>query len=612
MKIKSEKIVNLITEIDSIISRIAQEEKRYQNQLSAVCTTYERSARNLIHYHILRSVDLRDIQKKLGNLGLSRLARSEQHVMASLLNTIFILGRLFNSNNTNGSDELKKPGLSIKKGEKLLTQHTKSLLGYRSKGRRVRIMVTLPSEAANDLNLVLALASSGMNCARINCAHDEPEMWKKMIDNVQLAGNKIKRKITICMDLAGPKIRTGIIAKGPPVTRYSPNRNAFGRVIDPAVIPLVDSESLSSVLNGVVVSSEWLRKLKIEEKIVFKDTRDKQRELIVTKRQDEHVVFTQSNSTCYIGKGVDLHASHNDESTTSVINLPSSRTWLLIKPGDIVTVHASSKPGESASYDTDGKITSKAHISCTYPSVFESVKTGENIFFDDGKISGKITEVSKEYFDVVIHNAKTKGTKLRADKGINLPDTDLKQGGLTAKDYTDLAFIAEHADVVNYSFVNSPEDVENLIAELDKLGVLGKLGIILKIETKKAYDNLIDMLLTGMKTKHVGVMIARGDLAIETGWENIGRIQKEILTICSAAHVPVVWATQVLENLAKTGIPSRAEITDTVNSLKAECVMLNKGPFINQAMQLLNKILRNMEDYQHKNVEFFPEMEKSM
>ncbi len=609
MKIRTDKIESLIAEIDDIINRIALDEKMYTNRLSAVCTTYRRSARNLIHYHTLRTVDLRDIQKKLGNLGLSRLARSEQHVLASLMNTKFVLGKLIN---TFESEEMKKPGLSIKKGEKLLNRHTKSLLGYRSKGRRVRIMVTLPSEAANDLKLVLALASSGMNCARINCAHDEPETWKKMIDNVQLAGSKIKRKITICMDLAGPKIRTGLIAKGPPVTRYAPDRDAFGRVINPAVIPLVDSESLSNELNGVVVSSEWLRELKKEDRIRFKDTREKQRELIVRTRQNKHIVYTQSNNTCYIGKGTDLYYGHNEENTSTVFNLPLSRTWLLIKPGDIMTVHAAAEPGESASYDPDGKISNKAHISCTYPSVFESVKTGEYIFFDDGKIGGEITEVREGSFDVMIHNAKSKGTKLRADKGINLPDTDLKQGGLTAKDYTDLTFIAEHADVVNYSFVNTPEDVDNLIVELDKLGVLGKLGIILKIETKKAYDNIIDMLLTGMKTRHIGVMIARGDLAIETGWENIGRIQKEILTICSAAHVPVVWATQVLENLAKSGIPSRAEITDTVNSLKAECVMLNKGPFINRAMLLLDKILRNMEDYQHKNVAFFPEMEKSI
>jgi pyruvate kinase len=118
------------------------------------------------------------------------------------------------------------------------------------------------------------------------------------------------------------------------------------------------------------------------------------------------------------------------------------------------------------------------------------------------------------------------------------------------------------------------------------------------------------ILLAAMKAKHVGVMIARGDLAIETGWENIGKIQREILSICNAAHIPVVWATQVLENLAKKGLPSRAEITDAVTSLHAEGIMLNKGPYIVEAMQLLHSILSTMEEHQDKNAPMLPELEK--
>lgn len=82
--------------------------------------------------------------------------------------------------------------------------------------------------------------------------------------------------------------------------------------------------------------------------------------------------------------------------------------------------------------------------------------------------------------------------------------------------------------------------------------------------------------------------------------------------MCNAAHIPVVWATQVLENLAKKGLPSRSEITDATTSLKAECVMLNKGPFINDAISLLDKILRNMEDYNEKNESMLPQLEKLM
>ena len=166
---------------------------------------------------------------------------------------------------------------------------------------------------------------------------------------------------------------------------------------------------------------------------------------------------------------------------------------------------------------------------------------------------------------------------MKAEKGINFPTTDVNISGLTEKDKEDMKFVAEHADIVNYSFVNTAQDVEELLALLEELGALGKLSIILKIETQKAYDNLADILLAAMKTKYVGVMIARGDLAVETGWDNIGMVQKEIIALCNAAHIPVVWATQVLENLAKKGLPSRSEITDATSSLKAECVMLNKG-----------------------------------
>ena len=108
----------------------------------------------------------------------------------------------------------------------------------------------------------------------------------------------------------------------------------------------------------------------------------------------------------------------------------------------------------------------------------------------------------------------------------------------------------------------------------------------------------------------MGVMIARGDLAIETGWENIARVQSEILSLCYAAHIPNIWATQVLENLAKKGIPSRAEITDAATSLRSECVMLNKGPHITNAIRFLDHILRTLEEYQDKNAPMLPKMKE--
>ena len=199
--------------------------------------------------------------------------------------------------------------------------------------------------------------------------------------------------------------------------------------------------------------------------------------------------------------------------------------------------------------------------------------------------------------------------KQRAEKGINFPDTHLGIGGLTEKDKQDLEFIAQHADIVNFSFVNAKEDVEELHQELRKYGALNSLDVILKIETKFAVANLTEILLAAMQAQSIGVMIARGDLAVETGWDTIGKVQEEILLLCGAAHVPVVWATQVLENLAKKGLPSRSEITDATIALQAECIMLNKGPYINRAISLLNKILTDMEANHEKKEVMLPKLE---
>lgn len=108
------------------------------------------------------------------------------------------------------------------------------------------------------------------------------------------------------------------------------------------------------------------------------------------------------------------------------------------------------------------------------------------------------------------------------------------------------------------------------------------------------------MLLTAMRSPRCGVMIARGDLAVESGFERLAEVQEEILWLCEAAHVPVIWATQVLESLAKEGLPSRAEITDAAMGHRAECVMLNKGPHMLAAVRVLDDILRRMQSHQTK------------
>ena len=124
-----------------------------------------------------------------------------------------------------------------------------------------------------------------------------------------------------------------------------------------------------------------------------------------------------------------------------------------------------------------------------------------------------------------------------------------------------------------------------------------------------AYKNLIGILVSAMQAKKLGIMIARGDLALEVGWKNMAMVQEGILSFCSAAHIPVVWATQVLESLAKKGMPSRSEITDITSSVQAECVMLNKGPHIQEAIAFLDEVLVNIEASHDKKEVMLPKME---
>ncbi len=138
-----------------------------------------------------------------------------------------------------------------------------------------------------------------------------------------------------------------------------------------------------------------------------------------------------------------------------------------------------------------------------------------------------------------------------------------------------------------------------LFQHLDRLDA-EHLGVVLKIETRQGFDNLPQLLLAGMRSPRLGVMIARGDLAVETGFERTAELQEEMLCLCEAAHVPVIWATQVLESLAKTGAPTRAEITDAAMGIRAECVMLNKGPFILKAVNTLDDLLKRMQSHHDK------------
>jgi len=223
------------------------------------------------------------------------------------------------------------------------------------------------------------------------------------------------------------------------------------------------------------------------------------------------------------------------------------------------------------------------------PGIIPGLKTGDHVHIDDGLIRGKIVKKSKAYAQVRISRISSSKKRIKAEKGLNFPDSSLRLPPLTEYDKSCLPFISKHADLVGYSFVRHPKDLA-LLQDLLKTYKKQTPGIVLKIETPEAVKNLPALLFQGMREKSFGVMIARGDLAVEIGFERMSEIQEEILWICEAGHVPVVWATQVLENLNKTGLATRSEITDAARAAMAECVMINKGNHTLEVIKTLQDI----------------------
>jgi pyruvate kinase len=557
----------------------------------------------------LRRHDVRALQDRLTALGLSSLGRTESNVLGSVRAVMTILSLLHHGESALLPGEAS--ACERYEGRDLLERNTELLLGAAPEGRKVRIMVTMPSEAATNYGLVRDLVLKGMNCMRINCAHDGEEAWSGMIRNLREAERETGKSCKIEMDVAGPKLRTGPIEPGPPVVKIRPKRDAFGRIERLARIwltPIAHPEAPPSSADACLpVPARWLASLNPGDRIRFTDTRGAQRSMTVTDVAGNSR-WAEAGRTAYVAPGVILTAVYRDAvyqgktrpgRSAKVGHLPPRPQFLILRPGDTLVLTRSLEPGHPARFNQDQELVTPARIGVTLPEFFDAVQPGQPIWLDDGKIAGIISRVAPDQATMEIKHAKAAGDKLGPEKGINVPETDLRTPSLTAEDLKALAFIVKNADLLGYSFVRTGDDVRLLQSHLTEMGA-GNLGLLLKIETREGFDNLPSLLLAALGSRSVGVMIARGDLAIECGYERLAEAQEEILWISEAAHVPVVWATQVLETLAKTGTPSRSEITDAAMGERAECVMLNKGPYAVEAVRTLDDILRRMQAHQEK------------
>ena len=602
----SANVENVLKELLSIRDDMMAAQAAANPHLDAVHPDQRDSACNLLHYLALRRRDLRPLQLRLAALGVSSLGRAESHVLATVDAVLSVLHRLVHRR-----WQPPAPGevaaVSFAGGTRLLAEHTNALLGPAPEGRGARIMVTMPGEAADDYLLVHDLLQQGMDCMRINCAHDDAAAWSRMIQHLRRAEESLGKSCRVAMDLAGPKLRTGPLEPGPAVVRLRPTRDVFGRVVAPARVWLTPESSPqpppSPAGASFPVPAAWLARLRVGSHVRFTDARASRRAWKVVDVTPGGC-WAEATKTAYLipgtvlrhrggpGRGADRRAVIGD--------LPPNENVIPLKQGDLLILSRDLQPGRAATHDAAGQILTPATVGCTIPEAFADVHPGEAIWLDDGKIGGVVEKVDDARVLVRITLARARGVKLRADKGINLPGSDLRLDAMTAKDLADLSFVAQHADLVELSFVNTGRDVEMLQKHLARLGGARTQAIVLKIETRRGFENLPDLLLTAMRAPCCGVMIARGDLAVECGFERLAEVQEEILWVCEAAHVPVIWATQVLETLAKDGMPSRAEITDAAMGERAECVMLNKGPHVRQALRVLGDILRRVQGHHHK------------
>jgi pyruvate kinase len=376
-------------------------------------------------------------------------------------------------------------------------------------------------------------------------------------------------------------------------------RSASGEVLTPATIWLTPTGSPSPSPRRddqdgrptleVQVDGAWLAARRPGDAIAVTDVRRRRRSLTVTRAGRRGLLATCPQSV-YLTNGSRL-SCHRD--TTTVTGIAPIALRLSLSPGDRVALTTDLTPVELPG---PGAV---ARIGCTLPEAVAAMQPGDTALFDDGAITAEVETVSAGEATLLVTRTKPGGQRLGAEKGINLPDTVLPLHALTVDDESHLPFIAEHADLVAVSFVRGPADIEHVLDRLEAADAT-HLGLLLKIETRQGFENLPAILLVAMRHPTLGVMIARGDLAVEIGFERLAEVPRQILALCEAAHVPAIWATQVLESLAKTGQPSRAEITDVVASQRADCVMLNKGPYIVDAIEVLDDILARLGQVQRK------------
>ena len=230
----------------------------------------------------------------------------------------------------------------------------------------------------------------------------------------------------------------------------------------------------------------------------------------------------------------------------------------------------------------------------SYKKFPKDVKVGEQILVDDGKLLFEVIETDNK---TEVKTKVLRGGKLKSKKGVNLPNTKISLPALTKKDIKDALFaIEKEVDWFALSFVRTPEDLIKL-SDLIKENSSYKIPVIAKIEKPEAVDNINQL------TSYCdGLMVARGDLGVEVPMHEVPIIQKTLVRKAKEARIPVIIATQMMESMISSQVPTRAEVNDVANSIMdgADAVMLSGetsvGEFPVEVIKTMRSIIESVED----------------
>ena len=251
------------------------------------------------------------------------------------------------------------------------------------------------------------------------------------------------------------------------------------------------------------------------------------------------------------------------------------------------------KPGDKITFTNEECIGTKEKIYMSYKQFAADVKKGEKVLVDDGKLMFEVDSTNKK--DTVVLKTLFGGT-LSSNKGVNLPNTKISLPSLTEKDKKDLKFILTKPSVnwIALSFVRTAKDIKDLIKLVEKAGHSAK--VLAKIEKPEAIEN-IDKIIKASNA----IMVARGDLGIEVPIEQMPYLQKQIILKCRQYARPVIVATQMLDSMINSPIPSRAEVTDVANAVLdgADAVMLSGETSVGKhpvtVIETMNRIIDEAE-----------------